>query len=77
MNFVSYLIYYVLVCLMFLLNCFADATPIHLEYPRGKVWQLPDGVIIVNSLSQHSITDSNKEIVDWPTIQVKEITVRK
>lgn len=38
MNYVCYVIYYVLVCLMFFLNCFADVMPRHLEYPRSKVW---------------------------------------
>ncbi|KAK4305327.1 hypothetical protein Pmani_022778 [Petrolisthes manimaculis] len=36
MYFISYLIYYVLVVFMFILNCFADNTPLHLDTPRGK-----------------------------------------
>ena len=33
-QFVSYATYYTFVCLLFILNCFADASPAHSDYPK-------------------------------------------
>lgn len=45
LRFVTYMVYFPLIVVMLILNCFGDATPEYLDFDRGEVKNLNTGII--------------------------------